>query len=98
MEGSSNHPVQATVENLSSETCKSDFLRTVLVFQVQIFGSFKTGLYLPTRLVILLYKFHTGERISCGICSPVEIYPISQYLLLVHTCPHTSFNKKGLCY
>lgn len=66
-----------------------------LVFQVQIFGSFKTGLYLPTRLVIFQCKFHTKEKSLVGpvtlglfICSP----------RICVTCVNTCYAKKVLSY
>ncbi|NXC20418.1 PAPD5 polymerase, partial [Corythaeola cristata] len=47
---------------------------------VQIFGSFKTGLYLPTRLVIFQCKFCTREKIALWSLYTCSDYRISQYL------------------
>lgn len=55
------------------------------MFQVQIFGSFKTGLYLPTRLVIFQRKFRTREKhslLNLYPCSDLSGLPVSA--LLVH--------------
>lgn len=55
------------------------------MFQVQIFGSFKTGLYLPTRLVIFQRKFRTRENSLLNLypCSDLSGLPVSALLVRI---------------
>lgn len=72
---------------LSSEARKFVFIYPVLVFQVQIFGSFKTGLYLPTRLVIFPCKFcpekSVPEKWNLYHCSDLSDLLISMLLVCI---------------
>lgn len=78
---------------LSSEAWQFVFIYPVLMFQVQIFGSFKTGLYLPTRSVIFQYKFCTREKITCQTFICRDLSPN------IHvTCVYTCYIKKVLSY
>lgn len=78
---------------LSSEAWQFVFIYPVLMFQVQIFGSFKTGLYLPTRSVIFQCKFCTKDSLlSLYLCS--DLFD----LLISVTCVYTCYIKKVLSY